>query len=434
MQTEWNLTTLADACSAINYGLTASAVVENVGPRFLRITDIVSGHIDWKTVPHVDVDDITLEKYRLRDGDIVLARTGASTGASCYIKNPPTAVFASYLVRLRAVDSFDPRFLSYYLKGHRFLSFIRGVIGDKSAQPNASASTMTQAPLLAPTSKEKQRYIAHVLGTLDAKIELDRSMNETLEEMAKTLFKSWFVNFDPVRAKMEGRWHPGESLPGLPADLYDLFPDRLVNSELGSIPEGWQITTAGEAMTVKGGTTPKTKEPAYWDGKHWFATPKDLSPLQEPILSSTSRRLTGAGVSRIGSGLLPTGTLLLSSRAPIGYLAITQSPVAVNQGIIAMICDGTVGTHYALNWTHGNLAIIKAYATGTTFSEISKSSFRSIPFLVPSVQVHGAWESIVAPLYSRIASNVNLRNTLAHKRDALLPLLLSGKLGVKVPV
>ena len=92
----------------------------------------------------------------------------------------------------------------------------------------------------------EQRAIAHVLGTLDDKIELNRRMNETLEEMARALFKSWFVDFDPVRAKMEGRWRRGESLPGLPADLYDLFPDRLVPSELGEIPEGWEVKTLGK--------------------------------------------------------------------------------------------------------------------------------------------------------------------------------------------
>ena len=87
----------------------------------------------------------------------------------------------------------------------------------------------------------EQRAIAHILGTLDDKIELNRRMNETLEGMARALFKSWFVDFDPVRAKMEGRWRPGESLPGLPAEHYDLFPDRLVDSELGEIPEGWEV-------------------------------------------------------------------------------------------------------------------------------------------------------------------------------------------------
>ena len=244
---DWIRLTLADACSAIDYGLTASASNQRCGPRFLRITDIVSEQINWKSVPYVAAADSTTEKYRLRDGDIVIARTGASTGASAYIKDPPRAVFASYLVRLRAKPDFSARFLAYVLKSEGFWTYIRGVLGDKSAQPNASASTMTAAPIRAPREKAEQRAIAHILGTLDDKIELNRRMNATLEAMARALFRSWFVDFDPVRAKMDGRD------TGLTKDVADLFPDRLVDSELGDAPEGWTIESLAEhCHAVKG--------------------------------------------------------------------------------------------------------------------------------------------------------------------------------------
>ena len=111
---------------------------------------------------------------------------------------------------------------------------------------------MTAAPLKAPEDKDEQRAIAHVLGTLDDKIELNRRMNETLEAMARALFKSWFVDFEPVRAKMEGRWRRGESLPGLPAEHYHLFPDRLVDSELGGDTGG----VGGEGAGGGGKATP----------------------------------------------------------------------------------------------------------------------------------------------------------------------------------
>ena len=112
----------------------------------------------------------------------------------------------------------------------------------------------------------EQEAIAHVLGTLDDKIELNRRMNETLEEMARALFKSWFVDFDPVRAKIEGRWRRRESLPGLPADLYDLFPDRLVPSEVGELPDGWEVGTVNQlAERIQNGGTPKRSEPTYWN-------------------------------------------------------------------------------------------------------------------------------------------------------------------------
>ena len=110
--------------------------------------------------------------------------------------------------------------------------------------------TAAHARLLPVPMESEQRAIAHILGTLDDKIELNRRMNETLEEMARALFKSWFVDFDPVRAKMDDRWRRGQSLPGMPADLYDLFPDRMVDSELGEIPEGWEVKALGDVIEL----------------------------------------------------------------------------------------------------------------------------------------------------------------------------------------
>ena len=156
----------------------------------------------------------------------------------------------------------------------------------------------------------EQRAIAHILGTLDDKIELNRRMNATLEAMARALFRSWFVDFDPVRAKMAGRD------TGLPKEIADLFPDRLVDSELGEIPEGWDVSEIGAEVDAIGGGTPSTKEPVYWNGgQHCWATPKDLSKLSSPVLLETDRKITDAGVRKISSGASPTwdGTLVVAS-------------------------------------------------------------------------------------------------------------------------
>ena len=425
MAGEWVHCTLANACSEINYGLTASASSHPVGPKFLRITDIVSGQLKWSSVPHVAADKKNTVKYQLHDGDIVIARTGASTGASLYVKTPPPAVFASYLVRLQAKPNFDARFLSYYLKSNEFWEFVRGVLGDKSAQPNASASTMTSAPLSAPKDKAEQRAIAHILGTLDDKIELNRRMNETLEAMARALFKSWFVDFDPVRAKMEGRD------PGLPQHLAELFPDRFVESEFGEIPEAWGVGTTGDLATIAGGTTPSTKEPTYWEGGfNCWATPKDLSSLQVPVLLDTERKITDAGLGRIGSGLLPKGTVLLSSRAPIGYLAIAEIPVAVNQGFIAMLPLEGTSNLFLLYWCEASQDEIVDQANGSTFLEIGKGNFRRIPAVIPSAPIMQAFDGLARPLYGSIVSKVRESLTLAALRDALLPKLISGELRV----
>ena len=283
-------------------------------------------------------------------------------------------------------------------------------------------------------SLPEQRAIAHLLGTLDDKIELNRRMNETLEEMARALFKSWFVDFDPVRAKMEGRWRPGESLPGLPAHLYDLFPDRLVPSELADIPEGWVVKTLGEVATIVGGTTPSTKEPQYWEGGiHCWATPKDLSALSVPVLLETERRITDAGLGKIGSGLLPGGTVLLSSRAPIGYLAIAEVPVAVNQGFIALLAREWVSNLFLLYWCETAHEEIVNHANGSTFLEISKGNFRQLIVVMPDSSAMAMFDRGVRLLYERIVSNERETRTLAAQRDALLPKLVSGEIRVGHP-
>lgn len=127
----------------------------------------------------------------------------------------------------------DPRFISYFLRNIDFLAY-----SDKAAVPGLNRNHLHKARVRIPADVVEQRAIAHILGTLDDKIELNRKQNETLEAMARALFKAWFVDFEPVRAKMEGRWQRGQSLPGLPAHLYDLFPDRLVESELGRFRRG----------------------------------------------------------------------------------------------------------------------------------------------------------------------------------------------------
>jgi len=324
----------------------------------------------------------------------------------------------------------DPSYASFYF-GHPNVRewIVRHAHG--ATMPNLNTSILGACPFLVPPLSE-QKAIAHILGTLDDKIELNRRMNETLEEMARALFKAWFVDFEPVRAKMEGRWRRGESLVGLPAELYDLFPERLVDSELGAIPEGWRVSTIGEEVVVCGGATPSTKETAFWEGGvHCWATPKDLSGLASPVLLDTERKITNAGLAKISSGLLPVGAVLLSSRAPIGYLAIAEAPTAINQGFIGMICDRELSGVFVLFWCKESMDSIVGNANGSTFQEISKKNFRPISVVVPPRSVLSAFNATANPCHRHIVSNEQDSRTLAMLRNALLPKLISGELRVK---
>ena len=408
----WIHCTLADACSAINYGLTAAAANDFAGPKFLRITDIVSGQLDWNTVPHVVADDEIIVKYRLYDGDIVIARTGASTGASLYVQNPPPAVFASYLIRLQTKPDFDARFLAYYLKSKEFWGFIRGVLGDKSAQPNASASTMTAAPLSAPRDKTEQRAIAHILGTLDDKLELNRRMNETLEAMARALFKSWLVNFDPVRAKMAGRD------TGLPKHLADLFPDRLTESEVGLIPEGWNTATLGEHVD-------------NYDSKRVPVSGAERAKRQGPFPYHGA-----AGVMDHVDNYLFDGIYLLigedGSVIREGGLAVTQyvwGKFWVNNHAHVLQGKGPVSTEQIYLYFH--FERVAPYVTGAVQPKLSQGRMNNMPFLFPGAAICKGLSAVISPWFARRRACAVEGKTLATLRDALLPELISGDLRLK---
>ena len=334
-------------------------------------------------------------------------------------------------VSLRETESADKRYLYYVLCSREYRNeVLASATGTTVKHTSPERIKRYKFPL--PPLPE-QRAIAHVLGTLDDKIELNRRMCETLEAMTRALFQSWFVDFEPVRAKMEGRWRPGESLPGLPAGHYHLFPDNVVSSPFGDIPEGWEVRSLGEVVEVVGGTTPSTNVPEYWEGGvHCWATPKDLSALVTPVLLDTERRITDGGLHQIGSGLQLPGALLMSSRAPIGYLAISEVPVAVNQGFIAIPPGTVLPNLYLLYWCQSNLENIISYANGSTFLEISKSNFRQLPALLPSQEILDVFLSGAKDLHDRIVANERESHSLAAKREALLPKLVSGEVRVGV--
>ena len=312
----------------------------------------------------------------------------------------------------------DPKFVSYFLKTLDFFAY-----SDKAAVPGVNRNHLHEAFAVLP-NVATQKMIAEFLGALDDRITLLRETNATLEAIAQALFKSWFVDFDPVRAKQQGR-----APEGTDEATAALFPDSFEESELGLVPKGWRVVPVGDVVESVGGGTPDTKEPAYWEpGEHCWTTPKDLSGIQAPVLLATERKLSAQGLAKVSSGLLPAGTLLMSSRAPIGYLAIAQVPLAINQGYIAILPTSQLPPLYMLFWCRHNMDIIKGRANGSTFMEISKKAFRPIPALVPTTLVLDAYIGVAGALFDRLVENERQAQTLATLRDTLLPRLISGQL------
>lgn len=360
----------------------------------------------------VPLGDAEAEKFLLRSGDLLFARQSlvleGAGKCSIFLGDDEPVTFESHVTRVRLdAQNADPKFYFYYLQSHHGQSAIRSIVEQGAGASGIRGSDLQTLEVLWHPPTE-QRAIAHILGTLDDKIELNRRSNQTLEAIARALFKSWFVDFD-----------------GVP-------PEDMQESELGLIPKGWRASTVGKEVSVFGGSTPSTKEAEYWNyGTHHWATPKDLSSLAFPVLLDTERKITDSGLAKITSGLLPAGTLLLSSRAPIGYLAIAEVPTAINQGFIAMTCEGEMSNVFMLHWCRENMDAIVGNANGSTFLEISKSNFRPLPIVVPSSEPLHAFEQEARPLHQRIVENERQSRILAQLRDTLLPKLISGEMRVQ---
>ena len=347
---------------------------------------------------------------------VVIGRSGASAGRVHFSE----VDYWPHNTCLYVTDFLgnNPRFAYYLLQTLDLAAFNSG-----SAQPSLNRNYLYSISLKIPP-RAAQDGIVDVLKSLDDRITLLRETNATLEAIAQALFKSWFVDFDPVRAKMQGR-----APEGMDEATAALFPDGFEASELGEVPRGWRVMPVGDSIDAVGGATPDTKNGAFWEPPiHCWTSPKDLSGIAAPVLLDTERKVSEQGLAKIGSGLLPVGTLLMSSRAPIGYLALAQVPLAINQGYIAMLPGGLLPPLYMYFWCRQNMDNIKGRANGSTFMEISKKAFRPIPALVPAPELVKAFVETAGALFERLTENERQTKTLSTLRDTLLPRLISGQL------
>jgi len=395
------------------------------GYPYIAIPQLKDGHLDLRDARRISAADYNewTKKLKPRAHDVIVVRRCNSGDSALVPPNLACAIGQNLVVLRSEGDQIAPEFLRWLVRGPEWWDEVAKFINVGAVFDSLRCRDIPNFELTVPPLSE-QAAIADVLNALDDRIALLRETNATLEAIAQALFKSWFVDFDPVRAKQQGI-----APAGMDEATAALFPDSFQESALGPVPKGWSVQTVGDAVECVGGATPDTKDPSYWSPEvHAWTTPKDLSGLPAPVLLSTERRLSTKGLAKIGSGLLPVGTLLLSSRAPIGYLAVAQVPVAINQGYIAMLPGSLLPPLYMLFWCRQNMEGIKARANGSTFMEISKKAFRPIPALVPSSPAIEAFLAVASPLFARLVSNEQQAKSLTTIRDSLLPRLISGQL------
>lgn len=402
---EWKEVRLGDVCSELSDGLhKAPKFIVNGEYIFVNAKNLYNGYIldndPTKKTSHeeylkykkplgkhsilysIDGTIGNIAKYR---GEKCVLGKGA-----CYINCNPEIVESSYLY--------------YQLQSPHFKSYIH-LMSTGSTIKHISLKTMRDYVFELP-SLEDQRHIASILSSLDRKIELNNKINADLEEMAQAIFKNWFVDFEPFK------------------------DGKFVDSELGMIPEGWKVGRLDEIADVVGGSTPSKAKPEYYTQKGiaWL-TPKDLSNHPAVYTSRGEIDITEEGYNSTSTKLMPKGTVLFTSRAPIGYISIAQNDICTNQGFKSLV-PKKAGTCFLYCFLKYVTPEIENKSTGSTFKEASGSLMKSLQVIIPEQNVFEEFEAIVSPLFARIESLEKENSRLSLLRDTLLPRLMSGEIEI----
>ena len=352
-----------------------------------------------------------LSRYLVCKGDIVYSRRGDVERRALVREHEDGWLCGTGCLRVRLGEKgVDPRYASFYLSHPGVREWIvRHAHG--ATMPNLNTSILSACPFLIPPPLE-QRAIAHTLSTLDDKIELNRRMNETLEAMARALFKSWFVDFDPVRAKVEGRD------TGLPKEIADLFPDSFEDSELGEIPRGWGISSVGDHMI-------------NFDSKRVPVSGRERTKRQGQYPYHGA-----AGIMDYVDDYLFDGIYLLvgedGSVVQSNGMAVTQyvwDKLWVNNHAHVLQGRSSVSTEQLYLYFHFESVV--PYVTGAVQPKLSQGRMNAMPFVFAGKGICAAFAEIVQPLFEKLRANTDMNKTLSALRDSLLPKLISGELRVK---
>jgi len=341
------------------------------------------------------VGNETLERlsaHKLHTGDIVFGRKGAVERHAYISENEDGWLQGSDCIRLRVKsNNINARYLSYYFLTPQHRAFMISMCshGTTMASLNQKIIEMISVPL---PDRRTQDQIVSILSSFDEKIKNNRKINDNLEQQAQAYFQELFVdNSDPA----------------------------------------WTLGTVSDLGTVVGGSTPSKSKPEYYteDGIAWI-TPKDLSINKAKFISHGENDITELGLKNSSTSIMPEGTVLFSSRAPIGYIAIASGEVTTNQGFKSVVPKPEIGTAYVYYFLKHNLPAIEGMASGSTFKEVSGSTMKNVPAVIPDIEALACFNGFCAPIFAQQRILEEQNQSLAALRDSLLPKLMSGEIDV----
>ncbi len=421
---DWVYAPLDSCCQpgSVTYGIVQPGAPVSEGVPIVRVNNFRDMHLDLSDVMRVAPEvEAKYGRTRLKGGEVLLTIVG-SVGQVAVVPQHLAGFNVARAVAVMApLAHVSPDWIALCLRSP-LSQHLLGSRANTTVQTTINLKDLRALPIPLPPAHER-RLIAALIGALDDRITLLRDTNATLEAIAQALFKSWFVDFDPVRAKQAGL-----APEGLDEATAALFPDAFVTSALGDVPAGWQIGGILDAATLLSGGTPKTDRPDFWGGDILWASAKDVSQASDPVLLSTERTITSLGLNGSSTKIIPAfATAIVARGATTGRMVMLGSDMAMNQTCYALKSrhDAPIALHLMLR---KEVAGLVNAAHGSVFDTITTATFAQSVCLLPPAHVLQRFEQLARPLYDRIISNVAQAQTLATFRDTLLPRLISGQL------
>lgn len=396
MTSEWNHSTINDVCVLVTDGSHSSPKSVNDGKYMVSVKDFTDYGFDFASCRMISNDDYETLK---RNGcvpqmdDILIGKDGARffEDIIIYRQKEKPALLSSIAILRCDKSKILPDFLYYVLRTPSFRQDVKDNYGSGSAIPRIILKDFKRMMVSYP-SLEKQQSIISVLTAIDSKIQANTEINDNLEQQAHSYFQELFVD--------------------------------------NASPE-WTTGTISDLGTVVGGSTPSKAKPEYYteSGIAWI-TPKDLSINKSKFVSHGENDITELGLKNSSAAIMPEGTVLFSSRAPIGYIAIAAGEVTTNQGFKSVVPKPEIGTPFVYFFLKNTLPVIEGMASGSTFKEVSGSTMKNVPAVIPDAETLAKFSDFCAPIFAQQRILEEQNQSLATLRDNLLPKLMSGEIDV----
>ncbi|EBP6683882.1 restriction endonuclease subunit S [Salmonella enterica] len=418
--------------------------IPSVMPKNIRIEEI-----DVEDIARISLSDAErLKKYQLAEGDIVYSRRGDVEKCALVTKNEANWLCGTGCLRIRISKnkSITPYFLHAFLSTPVTREWVsRHAIG--ATMPNLNTSILRDVPIVVPPF-DSMNFIGAMWIKLNRKIILNRKINQTLEQMSQTLFKSWFVDFDPVidnaldagnpipealqsRAELRQKVRNSADFKPLPADIRALFPAEFEETELGWVPNGWITTSFNDLIELIGGGTPKTSVEEYWNGDiPWFSV-VDAPNESDVYVLATEKNITTEGLNNSSAKLLRIGTTIISARGTVGKCAMVAVPMAMNQSCYGVIGKNNISDEYIYFQLKNAVQTLQQMGHGSVFNTITRDTFKNIKVPFCNEELTNSYSLLVKNYFSKILNNNYQNIALTNLRDTLLPKLISGELSLE---